>query len=259
MVNLTLVTDMGYIDGDLVIRMTNKQHVHVNWLHIGRDTDTPRARMARIRSMLDGEPSVHYRISIFGFAGFVPTDATCVLDRDFYKRMASVATKSVDAPLGWPLSLAAGCATWADHVAVTIFLDTSPGASVLILYAPCKWHYASNRFEGHTLADVGDDAALVAKSERAADELNAKHAEFSKVLGHDTRTEIGLALKAGAVMDTSHPGFKARDAAVAKHALDAAIAFAWSHTGKPEHGGTKHTWDLCPETPTMHFVSLYGV
>lgn len=260
-INLVNVLEVKRRGDKLVFHMVGNVPVALDWIHVGRLSDTADVQMERIDNMLRGKPLPDFCVSIFGFAGCVPEDAPSdVLNSAFYDRMvAEVHLKNM--PLGRTATLGAGCATWADHIAVTIFLSRPRGTPMsLTLYPPCNWDAFDNVFVAHTLASTGGDAKLVFKSAEAATKLNEEHAAFSEVLGRDTLAEIGAALKRGAQIDVSNVGFIARDHSVAEHALDVAVAFAWSHTDKPNPGGTtKYTWDLCPETTSKCFVSLYDV
>jgi hypothetical protein len=121
-----------------------------------------------------------------------------------------------------------GGAAWADHLAVTLFLNGK--VPRLHLHLPAPWNFVSNAF-----TDTRDG--------RTANRLHSRFSDRSL-------TEIGQALLSGATYDVSD-GFKTRNILVGQ--VDRLIAFTWSHTGSPKlGGGTRHCWDNSLASVKVH-------
>ncbi|BCB22027.1 hypothetical protein [Bosea sp. ANAM02] len=130
--------------------------------------------------------------------------------------------------------LISGGAAFADHVAVTLFLEDV--VSELQLHLPAPW-------QGSAYADRGDGRTA-----------NFYHEAFSRACGLDSLAELSRAAEKGA-MTASYRGFKERNTRVA--ASDAILAFTFGAGGdhrfwpgetlalraglKP--GGTADTWN----------------
>ena len=149
--------------------------------------------------------------------------------------------RTLEAMKAWGVrDLVSGGAAWADHLAVRAFLEGEAGS--LRLYLPAR--FAGERFVGPPA-----DAARTA---------NHYHAEFSRILGVDTLSQIAEAVRRGAVA-TFHPGFKTRNLEVAA-AASRVLAFTFGAGREPaavvesddafgsafdaglKDGGTAHTW-----------------
>jgi hypothetical protein len=214
---------------------------------------------------MSADPLPQIYVSVIGFAGWIPDDvaAYATLDAAFYERMVAKAEQLIYSNPTRRVALASGGAAWADHVAVTLFLR-HPTTTTMQLYAPCSWDAATNRFKAHTITEVGGDEVKLQKSTEAAEELNSRHEEFSAAIGRDTRAEIGRiatlcdgTMHRCGVINVAHPGFKARDIQVARHADDLLFAFSWVRGPVPLFGGTLHTWEKAEDTMFKYHVSLY--
>jgi hypothetical protein len=125
------------------------------------------------------------------------------------------------------VTLVSGGASWADHVAVRLFLTGK--YKHLTLHMPCKWL-------GSGFLDNGAYSWAVNPGRTA----NTYHKRFSQDIGRDTLGEIG---SCGAKIIDTYKGFHHRNTAVARS--DFLIAFTWSDTDRPEKGGTLDTWNKC--------------
>lgn len=128
--------------------------------------------------------------------------------------------------------LISGGAAWADHVAVQLFLQGQGAA--LTIYSPCEFRLG--RFADNGNSDWRHNPGNAA---------NYYHRLFTRKVERDTLAEIVTAATRGAIINTEHHGFHARNDAVAKGATHM-IAFSRSATGAPTDGGTAYTWNKCP-------------
>lgn len=175
-------------------------------------------------------------LAVIGTAGR-GTDAA-KLSRELYDAMYR---RTQAAMSDWGArDLVSGGAAWADHLAVRAFLNGE--AETLRLFLPAR--FADGRFSGPPA-----DAARTA---------NHYHAEFSRILGIDTLSQIEEAVRRGAVA-SFHAGFKTRNLEVAAVA-SRVIAFTFGAGREPivageadgafgsafdaglKDGGTAHTW-----------------
>lgn len=175
-------------------------------------------------------------LAIIGTAGR-GTDAA-KLSRPLYDAMYG---RTLSAMGEWDdRDLVSGGAAWADHLAVRAFLEGE--ARSLRLFLPA-------RFEGRRFEGPPADAARTA---------NRYHAEFSRILGIDTLSQIEEAVRRGAVA-SFHAGFKTRNLEVAAAAsrvlaftfgagrepavsVEADEAFGSAFDAGLKDGGTAHTW-----------------
>lgn len=175
-------------------------------------------------------------LAVIGTAGR-GTDAA-KLSRPLYDAMYD---RTLSAMREWGVrDLVSGGAAWADHLAVRAFLKGE--AETLRLFLPAR--FADGRFSGPPA-----DAARTA---------NHYHAEFSRILGIDTLSQIEEAIRRGAVV-SFHAGFKTRNLEVAAVA-SRVLAFTFGAGREPavavetdeafgsaldaglKDGGTAHTW-----------------
>lgn len=125
-----------------------------------------------------------------------------------------------------------GGAAWADHLAVTLFLEGHAGELTLHLPAPLD---ASGWFQGPTKS--------------AGSAANYYHELFSAVIGKSSTSEIVIAANMlnchGTVQPamTGYGGMFARNALVAQS--DQMLAYTFGEGDVPADGGTKDTWDKC--------------
>lgn len=181
------------------------------------------------------------RVGIIGTAG--RKEDAPKMTAQLYTRMCEKAAKTINefATGDDPVHLVSGGAAWADHVAVTIFLDQRlVSCSGLTLYLPATFDRVSARFVG---ADFKSPGAVA----------NYYHRLFSAKLGRDTGKEISDAITRGATVVDTFNGFFARNLAVGN--VDYLLAFTWGSGGSPKPGGTKHTWDNSSAKEKLH-ISL---
>lgn len=170
------------------------------------------------------------KIAIIGTAGRSSNGLT----RDLFTKMVAVGKYAV----AHGTELVSGGAAWADHVAVTLFLqDVVPK---LTLYLPCAW--AGEHFHDTGVRDWRTNPGGLA---------NYYHKRFSEVMGYDTLAQIAAAITKGATVVVGN-GFHNRNSQIAQ--CDAMLAFTWAR-GAPEDGGTLDTWRKCTAEQKVH-VSL---
>src|SRR3989338_2489255 len=96
-----------------------------------------------------------------------------------------------------PVHLVSGGCSWADHVAVMLYLEKS--AQNLTLHLPCTW-------TGTQFTDCGGSNW----AQNPGRTLNTYHARFSRVIGRNSLMEIQEAINLGAEVTVSS-GFHARN------------------------------------------------
>lgn len=124
------------------------------------------------------------------------------------------------------ITLISGGAAWADHIAITLYLEGF--IDNLILHLPCNfiiYQYDTNCSAGKT--------------------SNNLHRNFSSIVNINSLEEINLAIQKGAKV-IIHNGFYARNKYVANE-CDYLIAL----TGSTITGGTFNTWNQC-SVPKYH-------
>lgn len=184
-------------------------------------------------------------IAIIGTAG--RRDDAARLDADVYRAMVAVARWTVGQHRGArPVRLVSGGAAWADHVAVSLFLEGEGEGDALTLHLPAA-------FTGYRYAEGGGRFDPGRTS-------NHYHQAFSDAIGRDSWAEIALAIERGAEAAVT-PGFKRRNLKVAD-AVDGGLllAFTFGSASKPasfsrgslgfddplsaglKDGGTAHTY-----------------
>jgi hypothetical protein len=119
--------------------------------------------------------------------------------------------------------LVSGGAAFADHVAVTLFLNGT--VPKLTLYLPASWRKGQYHDTGEYLENPGGVA-------------NHYHRQFSEVIGIDTLAQIQSAQDAGAELIEIN-GFSARNTFVSTADALLAMTFGNEHEVKP--GGTADT------------------
>lgn len=168
------------------------------------------------------------------------------LSRALFNKMKVKALDIIEHSLRLPaksVTLVSGGAAWADHVAVSLFLDGAVGA--LALHLPAALERTAN---GHAYVEKKGGHW----SKNAGPSSNRYHKAFSRHMGYNTVDDLAVARAAGARVEV-YSGFHERNAVVARsHYM---IAFTWSDSDAPDDGGTKHTWSLAGEAVRRH-VSL---
>jgi hypothetical protein len=142
------------------------------------------------------------------------------------------------------VTLVSGGSSWADHVAVVLFLSDPQKWKGLTLYYPCKWDTTNRQFDDMT---------------KAGQTLNRNHAKFSAKWGTDSLLQLDQLQSMSKVsLNTDHPGFFNRNMPVSQS--DYVIAYTWQ-SGKdrnvPKEGGTYHTWTHIPKLTVRKHISLY--
>lgn len=142
------------------------------------------------------------------------------------------------------ICLISGGAAWADHVAVTMYLETYKD-STLHLYLPAQFDLNEVRFKetkGTTIMENKYESGRIA---------NYYHNLFSESAGLKSLRDIARAIEYGADI-TIDKGFKERNTLIAND-VDFLIAFTFGDGPEPKDGGgTYDTWQKC-SAPKIHF------
>jgi len=201
-------------------------------------------------------PAAKRRVAIIGFAGsHLAANEASVLSAQLYSCMLDAATEVITKRWGlaWDdVVLVSGGAAWSDHVAVSLFLahaDTEMGA--LRLHIPVSIDPDTNEY-----SDNGKGMHWRVNPGYLANKL---HAQFSRDVERDTFSELNEAAKKGAVLNSKHNGFHARNTTIAT-TCDYMLAFSWSAGDEPTEGGTADTWFKC-NVPRdhKHHISMYSL
>lgn len=141
-------------------------------------------------------------------------------------RMMTCIAQSVACTLGVD-ELVSGGSAWADHLAVSLFLDGH--VKRLTLHLPARF--------------VKECPLSPAFCPSVSDgrRLNDLHAAFSATAGIDSFAQIQRAIERGATVHVNPGGFKARNSDVAA-AASSLLAFTFSGNALPADGGTADTW-----------------
>lgn len=166
-------------------------------------------------------------LSIIGTAG--RKDDAKRLSKKHFEAMCVVADGLIEQckDINYPIStLVSGGAAWADHVAVTLFLEKK--VPHLRLFLPCEFIGGSFRDNGNTdpYKNPGGTA-------------NYYHRQFQKNTGINSLTQLQIASAEGAELISVAKGFHARNALVAKS--DFLLAMTFGNENQVKDGGTAHT------------------
>lgn len=147
--------------------------------------------------------------------------------------------------------LVSGGSAWADHIAVSLWLENmytgSPEDmySGLRIFLPCGYDNGNTgtqfQFRQH---NKRDDPGTT---------LNRLHNQFNSAMGNgfDSLKDLLCTEALGAELCCSFSGFLNRNIQVAK--CDYMIAFTWGDSyGQPKSGGTFHTWKNCKSQNKIH-------
>lgn len=165
------------------------------------------------------------KIAIIGTAG---RDKTKPMTAELYVWMLRDAIQRI--PKG--AHLVSGGAAWADHLAVTLFLDGY--ASELTLHLPSAFQ--------------GSPAEFVGPRNSSASAANWYHHLFSQVIDQDTREQILRCIESPNCITTYEPtaagysGMFNRNRRVALGS-DQMLAYTFGEGDVPADGGTRDTWD----------------
>lgn len=166
------------------------------------------------------------------------------LDTDAFQQMVANTTDILVADFGLSAGVdgnihaVSGGAAWADHVAVTLFLQGF--VKDLTLHLPCAWDKSRQQY-----ADTGGDWRI--NPGRTA---NIYHRQFSARTGRNSLAELQQCMDRGCSVRV-WPGFHARNNKVAQS--DFMVAHTLSRSSEPPpSGGTRYTWDRASGATRMH-------
>lgn len=145
------------------------------------------------------------------------------------------------------VTFVSGGSAWADHIAVKCFLNSAlnDGYSGLTLFLPCDFSLIAKRFSEQPKQNNTHN------NESPGRTLNILHSQFSSKTGLKSMDEITCAHALGAILDSTHSGFHARNTQVAK--CDFMIAFTWGESvSEPKKGGTFDTWKMSKCVNKVH-------
>lgn len=164
-------------------------------------------------------------IGIIGTAGRGPDGAK--LNRAVYDKMYAIAEKFV-LGIGQPSMVISGGAAWADHLAISLFLN---GKTLkLRLYLPCEFDVQNNQFV--------DDGTVDWRTNPGGTS-NYYHRLFSDKLERSTLEDISKAIDMGADI-VAGGGMFDRNKKVAKEATHM-ISFTFGDKEVLKEGGTAFT------------------
>jgi len=165
--------------------------------------------------------------AIIGTAG--RGDDAKKLNKHYYDAMCVVAEELLSqfAANNYPVThVVSGGAAWADHVAVTLFLNKK--VKNLRLYLPCEWDNGSFQDNG-----VDDNYKNPGRT------LNKYHNAFNRRIHIHSLSQIQIAKGNGAELLPCRGGFFGRNAMVAKS--DLLLAMTFGDKQKVKDGGTANT------------------
>lgn len=163
------------------------------------------------------------KLAIIGTAGRAEDGEK--LTSNYYRSMLTVA-QTVKEVIG-ATTLVSGGAAWADHLAVSLFLQKD--VKELALHLPAEFKGGKFVEDKTQQFDAGGTA-------------NHYHQKFKEKAGVNSLSEIQDAILLGADISVNPGGFKARNSDVANEA-HAVLAFTFSGEPLPKDGGTRDTWD----------------
>jgi len=179
------------------------------------------------------------RVAIIGTAGRKEDGPK--MSKELYFKMCRKAINIIDKLQLKPkcIQLVSGGAAWADHIAISLYLDNN--ADKLRLHLPCGFHKEENN--SHYIASTKDT--------KTPDAANYYHIEFSQKMKGDTLDGISKTISKGAEVIVT-PGFKPRDLKIAEDS-DLMIAFTWNEGREPKaKSGTLYTWSHSDATVKIH-------
>jgi len=166
-------------------------------------------------------------LSIIGTAG--RKDDAKHLSKKHFEAMCVVANGLINQckEINYPITtLVSGGAAWADHVAVTLFLEKK--VPHLRLFLPAD-------FIGGSFRDNGNKDPF----KNPGGTVNYYHRQFQKNTGINSLTQLQIAAAEGAELINVEKGFHARNALVAKS--DFLLAMTFGNGNQVKDGGTAHT------------------
>lgn len=154
--------------------------------------------------------------------------------------------------------LVSGGASWADHLAVSLFLAGK--AAELQLHFPCQFHIDeqenwmwSKKLSVPGFADSGERNFI----SNPGGTLNYYHRLFSEKMQANTMAGIAQAIQKGGVMSVHYPmraggsALHERNLAIGRN-LDRLYAFTWGEEKAPRDGGTGHCWSMSNSKTKLH-------
>jgi hypothetical protein len=182
-----------------------------------------------------------HRVAVVGTAGRNPVEP---LTFDSFGRMMTLAEAAIQ-NFGFELKdciLVSGGAPWADHVAVSLFLEGKVAGLHLCL--------PGELFERNDLTT--SIRAVDGSTRTDASTLCMYHRKFTEITGIDGFAQIRQALERGAVVD-SYDGFFARNAAIAE-SCDYMVALhtCLYHPTKQKRGGTRNVFMQAKDKPQIY-------
>ena len=169
------------------------------------------------------------RIAIIGTA-----DRNKELVMDDFERMKTTAIAAIET-LGFTLAdavLVSGGAPWADHVAVSLFLDGKVAG--LHLHLPGKLEVDKQTIQIKPLNDSRAANCLT---------ISSYHHRFKKITGLDSLAQIQQAIDQGATVE-QHAGYFKRNDAIARDCTAlVALHTIRKHPSKQSNGGTVYTFN----------------
>jgi hypothetical protein len=180
--------------------------------------------------------SGYTRVVILGFTGMEKNEEphknmskdtfweTVKIAEDTIKRLWRLQMDSVE--------LVCGGSSWADHVAVALFLMHAQNTGVrLALHVPAKW-LGSKYEETGTGTSWKDNPGMV---------LNELHRKFSRCVQRDSSHDIRCATLLGGVQTNTYNSIQKSSEAIAISA-DRMLSFAFS-ADAPTEGAAKYAWN----------------
>ncbi len=171
------------------------------------------------------------RVSIIGTSGTRDGDRLTAASFDAMVNDAEDAILRQEGRKKDEVVLVSGGSSWADHVAVRLFLQG--GWRGLVLFLPCQV-VSSNEFDPKSACGVL---------------LNRLHGQFGRTLGRSTIAEIVDAGHRGAQM-VIQMGFVVRNQMVSRSPL--LLAFTTEPGKQPQQGGTAQTWRMALASKRIH-------
>lgn len=163
---------------------------------------------------------VSRKIGVIGTAG--RNDDLLKLDKDVWKFMKQSLGKLIETT--GCNHIVSGGAAWADHLAVSLFLNNSDSIN-LTLHLPCG--FSNGKFDSNS---------------SSGKIINYHHENFSKKLGVDSLSQISTAISMGCKVTFSNDSFYERNSLIADDA-NILLAFTFGNEKFLKPGGTKDTFE----------------
>jgi hypothetical protein len=157
------------------------------------------------------------------------------MSKALYEKMFFEARRAITPwveQFGRPLTLVSGGAAWADHIAVSLFLDRFMHCS-LELHLPCPFDLTVPAYQDDGSRDFRKNPGGTS---------NYYHRQFSQKMGGNTLTGLRKAIRSANCEIIIGKGFHDRNSGIAK--VDCMLCFHFAGRGatKPK-GGSLDTWN----------------